>query len=58
MERVAFDLGIIQVYWYSVFIFLGILSAGVVIYLESKKRKIDEDFIVNLVFNAILFGII
>ena len=58
MERVAFDLGIIQVYWYSIFIFLGALAACVVIYLEAKKRKLNDEFIVNLAFNAIIFGII
>ena len=58
MERIAFDLGIIQVYWYSIFIFLGVLAACIVIYLEAKKRKYDEEFIVNLAFNAIIFGII
>ena len=58
MERVAFDLGIIQVYWYSIFIFLGALAACVVIYLEAKKRKLNDEFIVYLAFNAIIFGII
>lgn len=58
MERVAFDLGIIQVYWYSIFIFLGVLASCVIVYLESKKRKINEEFIVNLAFNVIIFGII
>ena len=58
MERVAFDLGIIQVYWYSIFIFLGALAACIVIYLEAKKRKLNDEFIVNLAFNAIIFGII
>ena len=58
MERVAFDLGIIQIYWYSIFIFLGVFVACIFIYLESKKRKIEEDFIVNLAFNIIVFGII
>ena len=58
MERVAFDLGIIQVYWYSIFIFLGALAACVVIYLEAQKRKLNDEFIVNLAFNAIIFGII
>lgn len=58
MERVAFDLGIIQIYWYSIFIFLAILAACIVIYLEAKKRKINEEFIVNLAFNVIIFGVI
>ena len=58
MERVALDLGIIQVYWYSIFIFLGALAACILIYLEAKKRKLNDEFIVNLAFNAIIFGII
>ena len=58
MERVALDLGIIQIYWYSIFIFLGILAACVIIYLEAKKRKFDDEFIVNLAFNVIIFGMI
>lgn len=58
MERVAFDLGVIQIYWYSIFIFLGALAACIVIYLEAKKRKLNDEFIVNLAFNAIIFGII
>lgn len=58
MDRVALDLGFIQIYWYSIFIFLGILSACIVIFKEAKRRQIDEDFLVNLVFNVIIFGII
>ena len=58
MNRVALDLGIIQIYWYSIFIFLGILSACIVIYREFKKRNVDEDFFINLAFNSIIFGII
>lgn len=58
MNRVAIDLGFIQVYWYSIFICLAALGACIVIYLESKKMKIDKDFIVNLAFSTILWGII
>lgn len=58
MDRVALDLGIIQIYWYSLFILFGILFACMVIYRESKKRNISEDFIINLAFNSIIVGII
>lgn len=58
MNRVALDLGIIQIYWYSICIFLAALAACTVIYLESKKRKIDTDFITNLAFNTIIVSII
>ena len=58
MERVALDLGIIQIYWYSIFIFLGILAASIVIYNESTRKGIDKDFVVNLAFNTIIFGVL
>ncbi len=58
MNRVAFDFGFIQIYWYSIFIFLGMLAACTVIFREAKRRGIDEDFLVNLIFNAIIFGLI
>lgn len=58
MDRVALDLGPIQIYWYSIFIFLGLISACFVIYKEAKKRKIKEDFLINLTFNTIVIGFI
>lgn len=58
MDRVAFDLGFIQIYWYSIFIFLGMLIACTVIYKEAKKRGIDEDTLINMTFSTVIFGII
>lgn len=58
MDRVALDLGFIQIYWYSIFIFLGMLTACVVIYIEAKKRGISTDQIIDLTFSAVLTGII
>lgn len=58
MDRVALDLGPIQIYWYSLFIFLGVITACFVIYKEAKKRNINEDFLVNLTFYAVIIGII
>lgn len=58
MEKVALDLGPIQIYWYSIFIFIGMLVACFLIYKEAKKRGIDEEFLVNLTFNTIIIGII
>ena len=58
MEKVALDLGPIQIYWYSIFIFIGMLVACFLIYKEAKKREIEEDFLVNLTFNTIIIGII
>ncbi len=58
MSRVALDLGFIQIYWYSIFIFLGVLIASIVILRECKKQNINEDFIVNLIFYGVLSGIV
>lgn len=58
MDRVALDFGFIQIYWYSIFMFLGMLAACFVIFKEAKHRDINEDFLVNLAFNTIIFGII
>ena len=45
MDRVALDLGFIQIYWYSIFIFIGIFFASIMILRETKKQNINEDFI-------------
>lgn len=58
MNKIALDLGFIQIYWYSIFIFLGVLAASGVILRECKKQKINEDFIVNLIFYGMIFGLI
>lgn len=58
MNRVALDLGFIHIYWYSIFIFLGMLIACILIYIEAKKRNVPDDFLIDLIFNALIFGII
>ena len=58
MSRIALDLGVVQIYWYSLFIFLGIIIATLIVCYEAKKQKIDEEFLLNLTFNVIVFGII
>lgn len=58
MDRVALDLGFFQIYWYSIFIFLGLAAASFVVFKEGRKRNVNEDFLVNLIFNSIIIGII
>lgn len=58
MDRVALDLGFIQIYWYSIFIFLGVFFASFMILREAKKQHINEDFIINLIFYSVIFGLI
>lgn len=44
MEKVALDLGPIQIYWYSIFIFIGMLVACFLIYKEAKKEELRKTF--------------
>ena len=58
MDRIALDLGFIQIYWYSIMIFLAIAGASIVILTETKKQKINQDFMTNLIFYGIIFGLL
>ena len=58
MDRIALSSGPITVYWYSILIFLGIVVAIFLISSEAKKQKISEDFLINLTFKVVIFGIL
>ena len=58
MDRVALDLGIVQIYWYSIFILLGVLSAIFIIYKEMRKQGLPKDVILDMSFYSIVIGII
>lgn len=58
MDRVAIDLGFIQIYWYSIFILLGILVSASLIYYECKKQGLKSEEFTDLLFNTVIFGII
>lgn len=50
MNPVLIDLGIIKIYWYSILIFLAILTGGTIVLKESKRFNIPENFMLNLFF--------
>lgn len=58
MNRVAIDLGFIQIYWYSIMIAVALLFGLVVILREAKKKDISEDFFINLIFYGVILAII
>lgn len=58
MNRVAFDLGFIKIYWYSITMFFGVLLGIIIAYIEVKRKKMDINRFENLAFFAILFGFI
>ena len=56
MNRVAFEIGFIKIYWYSITMFLGVLLGIIIAYIEIKRKKIDTTIFENMAFFAILFG--
>ncbi len=58
MNRVALDLGFIQIYWYSITMFLGVLLGLIVAYVEIKRKKMDTNIFENMAFYAIIFGFV
>jgi phosphatidylglycerol:prolipoprotein diacylglycerol transferase len=58
MNRILIDLGFIEIKWYSVFIFLGLLIGGWISLRESKRFGISEDFMINLFFYLVPFSLI
>jgi phosphatidylglycerol:prolipoprotein diacylglycerol transferase len=58
MSKIALSIGTIDVTWYSVFILIGVLIASLLFIGECKKYQINTDFSFNLIFWAVIFGII
>lgn len=58
MNPVAFTLWGFEVKYYSIFILAGIIISWILIKGESKKFKINKEFVTNLLFWTIIMGII
>ncbi len=52
------DLGFISIHWYSIILFIGIIVGAQIVIQEAKKRGFQEDFMINLLFLVVLFGIL
>ena len=52
------DLGIISIHWYSIILFIAILIGSNLAIKEAKKHGFEEDFMVNLLFLAVIVGIV
>lgn len=52
------NLGFISIHWYSIMLFLAILFGSNVAIGEAKKHGFSEDFMVNMLFLAIVLGIV
>ena len=58
MNRVAIDLGFIQIYWYSLMIIFGVVLGLFLAYIELKHHDISKEKFFNMVFYAIIFGLL
>ena len=58
MNPIALSLGPIKIYWYSIIILLAIILASKVLFKQAKKQNIKEEFLTNLIFYGVLWGII
>ena len=58
MNRTLIDLGFIHIQWYSVFIFVAMVTAIIIVRKEAKKKKIDDDYLIDLLFYGIIIGIL
>ncbi len=58
MNPILVDLGFVQIYWYSVMLFVGFLLGGYLLLREAKRFGIPEEFIINMFFYTIPIAII
>lgn len=58
MNPIAINLGPISIYWYSIIMFLAILTGAYIFLKTAKKKGYDEEFLTNLIFYGAIFGII
>ena len=58
MNPVLVDFGFVQIYWYSVMIFIGFLLGGYLVLREARRFEIADEFIINLFFYTVQIAII
>ncbi len=58
MNNVMFDLGFLQIKWYSFFIFFATIIGSILIYKESKKKGLKGEDLENILFYGFLVGIL
>ena len=58
MSRVAFKILDFNIYWYSIFILIGVISAYFLIINESKKHNINKNDMTDIIFYTLIVGIL
>ena len=58
MSKVAFDFGILQIYWYSICILLGMACGIFFILRESKRKNLNVEAVTDVIFYSIIWAVI
>lgn len=58
MDKTLLDFGFFEIKWYSFLLFLSMLTGCTLVYKEAKKKNINEEQMIDLIFYSLLFGII
>lgn len=58
MNPIMFSIGDFQIRWYSVLILIAFFVAYFLINSEAKRFKISSEFVFNILFWALIFGVI
>ena len=58
MSPVIFTIFGFEVRWYSVLILLSVIISYFLIIIETRKFKIKSEYVTNLLFWTIIFGIL
>lgn len=58
MSKVAFDFGILQIYWYSICILLGMGFGIFFILKEAKRKNINTEVAIDIIFYSIIWAVI
>ena len=58
MNPVMLDLGLIQIKWYSFFVFMAMVTGSILFFLEAKKKGLKNEDIENIIFYGLLVGIL
>ena len=58
MSKYFITIGNINIRWYSIILLFAITCAYFVIQKEAKKKKIQDDLLINIIFYGLLFGIL
>jgi len=58
VRRVLFSLGPFPVYTFGFMMALGVLAATLIIYIEAKRKGLNQDKVLDFILWALIFGIL